>query len=114
MALSMLLSSLALVIHFFFDAIAYEFYLPMVAGLSTSLMRTTRPLIEQAEAALRSNEAAPELLSPITMPANIPVPSWIGASGVTGNTTAVAVKPPRGKPALNPYKLGRRRAENLS
>ena len=49
MALCMLLSSIALAIHFFFDAIAYEFYLPMVAGLSTSLVYAARPLIAEAE-----------------------------------------------------------------
>jgi O-antigen ligase len=95
MALCMLLSSFALVIHFFFDAIAYEFYLPMVAGLSTSLICTTRPVVEEAEATLKSKESASVAgLPQTTVPA------------------AVTVKRAADKPLLNQYKLGRRRVVN--
>lgn len=113
MALCMLLSCIALGIHFFFDAIAYEFYLPMVAGLSTSLMCTTRPLIKEAEATLRHNQAALESALPITATPNTSDPPWIDASGVTVNSAPPTLKPPKAKPALNPYKLGHRRLENL-
>jgi O-antigen ligase len=113
MALCMLLSSLALLIHFFFDAIAYEFYLPMVAGLSASLMCTTQPLIKEAEAILRSNKATSESLLPVTMPTGIAAPPWVGAAGETAKPAGLTVKSPADKPTLNPYKLGRRRVGNL-
>ena len=95
MSLCMLLGSIALAIHFFFDAIAYDFYLPIVAGLGTSLVWTTRPLIEAAEARLRGNEGAPEArLTRLT----VTVASESTEKSSTKN------------PLLNPYKLSRRRA----
>ena len=100
MALCMLLSSIALSIHFFFDAIPYDFYLPMVAGLATSLVCTARPLIAEAGASLRRNETAAESgLAQMAMPA-----------GIAAGSIA---KPPRGIPFSNPYKLGRSRAVNV-
>ncbi len=56
MALCMLLSCVALTIHFFFDAMAYQFYLPMVAGLATALVSTSRRLIEEAETSVKNND----------------------------------------------------------
>jgi O-antigen ligase len=115
MALCMLLSSLALVIHFFFDAIAYEFYLPMVAGLSTSLMYTTRPLIKEAEATPRHNESAFEAglphaaISHTATPASIAAPSH-GAAGLMPHSAGLAIKSSADKRLSSPYKLGRRRS----
>jgi O-antigen ligase len=98
MALCMLLSSLALVIHFFFDAIAYEFYLPMVAGLSTSLICTTRPVIEEAEARPKYVSSKARTIQ-ADNPAPRSEPSSIGS----------ITKSPTDIPTLSPYKLGRRR-----
>jgi O-antigen ligase len=97
MSLCMLLSSVALAIHFLFDAIAYDFYLPMVAGLSSSLVCTSRPLIEEAKAILPHKETDAE-------------------SRLMRLTTTVAfdstAKSPTKNPLLNPYKLGRRRVKS--
>ena len=95
MSLCMLLSSIALAIHFFFDAIAYDFYLPMVAGLGTALVWTTRPVIEEAEASLRSKETGAETRLTRFTPT-------IPADAIT--------KSPTKKLVSNPYKLSRRRA----
>jgi O-antigen ligase len=95
MSLCMLLSSIALAIHFFFDAIAYDFYLPMVAGLGTALVWTTRPVIEEAEAILRNSETRAETRL-----------TRLSAT-IAADATA---KSPTKKPVLNPYKLSRRRA----
>jgi O-antigen ligase len=120
MSLCMLLSSLAVVIHFFFDAIAYEFYLPMVAGLSTSLMYTTRPLIKDAEARLRSKGITAEaglpyttishrVLSNTRMPASTASP-FHSAGGPMPHPAGSPVKSSSDKPVINQYKLGRRRS----
>lgn len=95
MSLCMLLSSIALAIHFFFDAIPYDFYLPMVAGLGTSLVCATRPVIEEAEAILRDKEIASKGRSTRLI------------STAASDSTA---KPFTKNPLLNPYKLGRHRA----
>ncbi len=96
MALCMLLSSIALSIHFFFDAMPYEFYLPMVAGLGTSLVCTARPLIAEAEARLRQNE----------------ITSDVGLVQTTVPAGRIA-KPRTRIPSSNPYKLGRSRGVNM-
>ncbi|MGI8958658.1 MAG: O-antigen ligase family protein [Bryobacteraceae bacterium] len=112
MALCMLLSCLALVIHFFFDAIAYEFYLPMVAGLSTSLICTTLPMIGGAEATQGGNEITCETCLPTTpMAAGIEAPVR-SAAGLTPLSTGLAVGSSWEKPLPNQYKLGRRRVVN--
>jgi O-antigen ligase len=100
MALCMLLSSIALSIHFFFDAIPYDFYLPMVAGLGTSLVCTARPLVAEAEASLRRNETTSE-----SGLAQMAVPAGIAAGSIA--------KTPGRIPSSNPYKLGRSRAVNM-
>jgi len=102
MALCMLLSSIALTIHFFFDAIAYDFYLPMVAGLATSLVNAARPLIEKAEASpdagRTESPAAPVRLKTQTV------------ASTPSDLPALALKQPESeRPRPNPYKLGRRR-----
>jgi hypothetical protein len=100
MALCMLLSSIALSIHFFFDAIPYDFYLPMVAGLATSLVCTARPLIAEAEASQRRNETTSEsVLAQTTV-----------SAGIAAGSTA---KAPRRIRSSNPYKLGRSRGVNV-
>lgn len=68
MALCMILSSIALAIHFFFDAIAYEFYLPMVAGLSTSLVYAAQPVIREPASApmVETRTKTLEPLRPVT------------------------------------------------
>jgi O-antigen ligase len=95
MSLCMLLSSIALAIHFFFDAIAYDFYLPMVAGLGTSLVWTTRPIIEEAQAILRDKETPAE--GRFTRSTSIVAPDSPAKSSTKN-------------PLVNPYKLGRPRA----
>jgi O-antigen ligase len=95
MSLCMLLGSIALAIHFFFDAIAYDFYLPIVAGLGTSLVWTTRPVIQAAEARLGGNQAPAEAqLTHLTL------------TVASGSPEKSSTK----NPLLNPYKLSRRRA----
>lgn len=56
MTICMLLSSIALAIHFFFDAIAYEYYLPMVAGLCSSLIYAAQSQIAAAQAQREGDE----------------------------------------------------------
>ncbi len=92
MALCMLLSCIALTIHFFFDAIAYQFYLPVVAGLATALVSTSRPLIEEAEASSRKKDLNLETHPEFTPPAG-----KFSTEIVSGNT----------------YRLGRSRITNL-
>jgi O-antigen ligase len=87
MALCLLLSFTALMIHYFFDAAAYDVYLPMAAGLCTSVFMTARPLIEAAE----RGETAPDANPAVAPNAALPPP-----------------RPPRAA-ARNPYRLGRRR-----
>jgi hypothetical protein len=113
MALCMLLSAIALAVHFFFDAIAYSFYLPMVAALGTSLVWTTRPVIQDAEAALKQTEttAATRLTRVSVIASTDSRASARAYSTVQGDESA-------GKSAtknalLNPYKLGRRRAKSI-
>jgi len=113
MALCLLLSSVALSIHFFFDAIPYDFYLPMVAGLATALVCTAKPLIAEAEAALKRSDSASEApLRQINRPTSIAVSFSVPTAGSTDPSSTPASKPSQGKPSLNPYKLGRRRAPN--
>ena len=56
MALCALLGLIALSIHFFFDAIAWDYYLPMIAGLCMALVFSAKPLIAKAEAAASRGE----------------------------------------------------------
>jgi O-antigen ligase len=88
MALCLLLCFTALMIHYFFDAAAYDVYLPMAAALCTSVFMTAKPLIEAAErgeTALEKNPAA------------------------TPPTPLVPQRRPTAVAARSPYRLGRRR-----
>jgi O-antigen ligase len=82
MSLCVLLSVSTLAIHFFFDSLAYEYYLPMIAGLATAMIATGRPLIQEAE-------AKEDSLDTTVLPSSVP-------------SSAVNRKP-------NPYRFGRRR-----
>lgn len=94
MSLCLLLSFTALMIHYFFDASAYDVYLPMAAGLCTSVFMTAQPLIEQAERGELPEEAA------LSSAPGSPVP--VNRPSVPQNRLPA----PRGR---NPYRLGRPR-----
>jgi O-antigen ligase len=87
MSLCLLLSFTALMIHYFFDAAAYDVYLPMAAGLCTSIFMTARPLIDAAERG--------------------EIPDANAATTSAGSTLPLP-RPPRAA-ARSPYRLGRRR-----
>jgi O-antigen ligase len=89
MSLCLLLSFTALMIHYFFDASAYDLYLPMAAGLCTSVFMTAKPLIEAAERGESGLEGTPAA----DAPTNSPLPQT----------------PPVRLQNRNPYRLGRRR-----
>jgi O-antigen ligase len=102
MSLCALLALTALSIHFFFDAIAWDYYLPMIAGLSMALVFSAQPQIAKAEESAARGEIAEFAMvqtistgtrdnSP-SQPASAPTPA-----------------PPRPR---NPYRLGRRRSSN--
>jgi O-antigen ligase len=113
MSLCMLLSSIALAIHFFFDAIAYDFYLPMVAGLAASLVWTTRPVIQDAEAALQATEIAPATrLTRVTVISGVDSRSLVRAAEFMAQADDSGAKSPTKDGLANPYKLGRRRARS--
>ena len=56
MALCMLLALCVMSIHFTFDAIAYQFYLPMMAALATALTMNAEPILRAAEARAEGKE----------------------------------------------------------
>jgi len=95
MSLCLLLSFTALMIHYFFDAAAYDVYLPMAAGLCTSLFITAKPLIDEAEQRAGQGEPGLEPVSVTTEISSNPSPT----------------PQPRSTPgrSRNPYRLGRRR-----
>ncbi len=93
MSLCILLCFTALAIHYFFDAAAYDVYLPMAAGLCTSLFMTTRPLIDQAERGDARAESRAETMS-------------VPAVAATGPSLPQARSD---RQSRNPYRLGRRR-----
>jgi O-antigen ligase len=93
MTLCLLLCFTALVIHYFFDAAAYDVYLPMAAGLCTSLLMTAKPLIEEAE---RRASGLPETAGEAPAPESLAAPSPVRQFR-------------SGTPSGNPYRLGRRR-----
>jgi O-antigen ligase len=94
MSLCILLSFTALMIHYFFDAAAYDLYLPMAAGLITSLFMTAQPLIAEAEnRGGREPEPEEQVLAPVG--AALPAP---------------APRAQADRPERNPYRFGRRRA----
>ena len=108
LCLCLVLTMVTLGIHFFFDSIAYEYYLPIMSGLATALVMTSRPLIEAAKLG-RLNSS----LVPIAEPEFAGIAANV-SSGSFGRTdgrlvpTAVGAGPntPRGG---NPYRFGRRR-----
>ena len=92
MTLCLLLSFTALLIHYFFDAAAYDLYLPMAAGLCTSLFMTAQPLIREAELKAERGNAAAEPVSPATA---------VGEPQAQLRPAAFQTR--------NPYRLGRKR-----
>ncbi|MBV9761335.1 MAG: O-antigen ligase family protein [Acidobacteriaceae bacterium] len=94
MSLCLLLSFTALMIHYFFDASAYDVYLPMAAGLCTSAFLTAQPLIERAEGGSSLVEGSPDSIAPPAVLVN-------QASGPQNRQPAIQGR--------NPYRLGRPR-----
>jgi hypothetical protein len=94
MSLCLLLSFTALLIHYFFDAAAYDLYLPMAAGLCTSLFMTAQPLIREAELKAEGGDAA----------AAEPV-----LSAAPGLMQPQSQARPAAIQTRNPYRLGRKR-----
>jgi O-antigen ligase len=93
MSLCILLSFTALMIHYFFDAAAYDVYLPMAAGLITSLFMTAQPLIAEAEKPGSVDREPEEAFA------------GVGTAAPAPDVRAQATPPER-----NPYRFGRRRA----
>ncbi len=98
MSLCLLLSFVALAIDYFFDAAAYDLYMPMAAGLCTALAATAQPLIKKAEGKAELPEAFTEPL-PLE-----PDAVAAGRSDVTGQGNSSKLSQKR-----NPYRLGRPR-----
>ena len=92
MSLCLLLSFIALMIHYFFDAAAYDLYLPMGAGLCTALYSSTVVAAETKRIAERANAPVPQLQTP-KLPVKSPTPVL--------------------EPA-NPVRFGRRRSSIVS
>jgi putative inorganic carbon (hco3(-)) transporter len=112
MALCMLLSLCVMSIHFMFDAIAYQFYLPMIAGLSTILINNSKPLIEAAEAQaagtpLSADSESPEAAAEMAL---------AGAGTDVRNPKMLSGPLQTGRPPIprsqNPYRFGRRRFDS--
>ncbi|MGC2660748.1 MAG: O-antigen ligase family protein [Bryobacteraceae bacterium] len=98
MSVCALLALVALSIHFFFDAIAWDYYFPMIAGLSMALVYTSRPLIAKAEAEALGGTETPALETA----AGTSTQGWLRPSFTVPSKTSQPQ--PR-----NPYRLGRRR-----
>lgn len=98
MALCVLLSFVALMIHYFFDAAAYDLYLPMAAGLYTALSRASQPLLAEAEERMN----APENGSRSQQETLETVAAFGGA--VEPDNSG-----PAKRPGPNPFRFGRRR-----
>lgn len=101
MTLCLLLSFVALAIHYFFDAAAYDLYMPMAAGLCTALAISAGPLIKEAEAKAGLPEGTAE---PLPVEAGAAVGLAAGPSN--GLWSEKSSKPNQQR---NPYRLGRRR-----
>jgi hypothetical protein len=84
---------------FTFDAIAYEYYLPMIAAIGGSLVFVARPVIVKAES---SAKAAPA--------ERVPEMQTVGVSATPVLSPAQTQRPQA--PARNPYRLGRRRVQS--
>lgn len=98
MALCMLLALCVMSIHFTFDAIAYQFYLPMMAGLAMALVTNAEPIVRAAEARAAGN-ALPETGAE---PDNGLKPPRLLSGHIQGGKAPI----PRNH---NPYRFGRRR-----
>jgi O-antigen ligase len=101
MSLCLLLSFIALTIDYFFDAAAYDLYMPMAAGLCTSLFMTTQPLIAEAQRRAASPEAGRETVPAESSP-------LVPAGHIPDGTPPVSPSAGRSR-NRNPYRLGRRR-----
>ncbi len=109
MALCMLLALCVMCIHFTFDAIAYQFYLPMMAGLATALTMNAEPILRAAEARAEGREL-PEgtalLEAELVGPELAPV-------GERSHERMLSGRIETGRPPIerkhNPYRFGRRR-----
>lgn len=108
MTLCLLLSFIALSIHYFFDAAAYDLYMPMAAGLCTALMMTAQPLIKEAEERAGLPEGSREL-APVH--AGIQ-PAWSPARSARNPAIDAPLPMPKTAQTRNPYRLGRRRVSD--
>lgn len=112
MALCMLLSLCVMSIHFMFDAIAYQFYLPMIAGLSTILINSSKPLIEEAEARVAGTAIPAGSGSPAAG-----TEMALAGTGTDAQNPKMRSGPLQtGRPPIprsqNPYRFGRRRVDS--
>lgn len=103
MSVCLLLSFIALSIDYFFDAAAYDVYMPMAAGLLTALTITAKPLIQEA-AARGGLPATDTQFSAVLAPGLLSTDSRFPSIATTASAATTDVTQPR-----NPYRLGRRR-----
>ncbi len=108
MALCMLLALCVMTIHFTFDAIAYQFYLPMMAGLVTALIINAEPIVRAAEArasggAIAETQSAPESNDELALEAGpVSRPPRLLSGQTQGSRPPITRN-------HNPYRFGRRR-----
>ncbi len=113
LSLCMLLALCVMCLHFLFDAIAYQFYLPMMAGLSTILIEKAKPVIQAAELQAAGKPIPEELeLSDVDDPLAVAAAGnsrarerLAGSRQIQGGRALVAR-------SQNRYRLGRRRADS--
>lgn len=103
MSLCMLLALCVMCIHFTFDAIAYQFYLPMMAALATALTMNAEPILSAAEARAEGKE----------LPAGEPGMAELTLRDEPSHGRMLSARIETGRPPIerghNPYRFGRRR-----
>lgn len=109
MSLCMLLALCVMCIHFTFDAIAYQFYLPMMAGLATALTMNAEPILRAAEARAEGRDlpgGTPLLEADLVRPE-------LAQVGERSHDRMLPGRVEIGRPPIerkhNPYRFGRRR-----
>jgi O-antigen ligase len=108
MCLCALLGLVALTIHFFFDSIAWDYYLPMIGGMCTALVFSAQPLIAKAQEDAEHGEAAESALVQAIHSADSGAAASLAlfAEQPDPKSPNTRATPPRPR---NPYRLGRRR-----
>lgn len=103
-SLCMLLSFTVLVIHFSFDALAYDFYMPMLVGLCTSLLYTARTMLRDGSVAEEMTKEA------VDDDSDRAVPAFAGLNSLESPAPSSApTEKWKQARSRNPYRLGRRR-----